>query len=82
MGMVGILMGSGWLLRELGVLFFPKAQEKPRRYAQQRGESGLFGGSLLALGILHQCNPRPWLPYLMGMLLAGALIERVLRRPH
>ena len=33
MGMVGILVGSGWLLRELGVLFGPEPQEKPRRSA-------------------------------------------------
>ena len=80
MGMVGILVGSGWLLRELGVLFGPEPQESPRRCMQRRGESSLFGGGLLALGVLHQCNPQPWLPYLMGVLLVGALIECVLCR--
>lgn len=78
MGMVGILVGSGWLLRELGMLLGSEPQEKPRRCTQRRGKSSLFGGSLLALGVLHQCNPQPWLPYLMGALLVGALIECIL----
>ena len=77
MGIAGIVLGGGWLLWELHWLLGSPRCEKPRRLTKRRGGSGLFGGSLLALGVLHSCNPQPWLPYLMGGAALCALFEGV-----
>lgn len=76
MGTAGIVLGGGWLLWELREVLGIPPIEKPRRFEKRRGSSGLFGGSLLALGVLHTCNPQPWLPYLMGWVTLCALLER------
>lgn len=81
MGIAGILLGGGGLLWELWELLRPEPRKRPRRCIQRRGASNVFGGGLLALGVLQHCNPQPWLPYLMGGLLAGLLAEGFLRRP-
>lgn len=69
LGAMGVFLGAGlvgWGLRRLN-------SRTPRCSEERRGEIGLYGGCLLALGILQWSNPRPWLPYLMGgiLLLAG-----------
>lgn len=73
LGEWGMLLGA--LLALWGL--WRQRKKTPRCSEERRGEVGLYGGCLLALGILQWSNPQPWLPYLMGGTLLLASISLI-----
>ena len=77
MGMVGILVGSGWLLRELGMLLGSEPQEKPRRCTQRRGQKQLIRRQSVSAG-----GVAPVQSSAMAAISDGSVVGRGTDRVH